>query len=65
MTTSSKAQRGEDIQTTAPTEGEGKEVDETGYNRTLKDLRLREVYGDWVYANPGTHLDGGISDDAA
>ena len=26
---------------------------------------LREVYGDWVHANPGTHLDGGIRDDLA
>ena len=46
------------------TEGEGKKGDEPGYNLTPEDLRLREVYVEWVHANPGTHLDGGISDDA-
>ena len=30
---------------------------------TPEDLRLREVYGDWVHGNPGTHLDGGVSED--
>ena len=35
----------------------------TGYAPTPEDLRLREVYGDWVHGNPGTHLDGGISED--
>ena len=34
-----------------------------GYVPTLVDLRLREVYGDWVHGNPGTHLDGGIPED--
>ena len=29
------------------------------YFSTPEDLRLREVYGDWVHQNPGTHLDGG------
>ena len=39
-----------------------KEGDELGYNPTLENLRLQEVYGYWVHANPGTHLDGNISD---
>ena len=43
--------------------GEGESGDETGYLPTLEDLRLREVYGDWVDGNPGTHMDGGITDD--
>ena len=36
-----------------------------GYNPTPEDLRLQEVYGDWVHANPGTHLDGGVRGDSA
>ena len=32
-----------------------------GYNPTPEDLCLQEFYGDWVHSNPGTHLDGGIS----
>ena len=44
-------------------DGEGESGDEPGYNPTPEDLRLREVYGDWVHGNPGTHLDGGITDD--
>ena len=39
--------------------------DEPGYNPTPEDLCLWEVYGDWVNANPGTHLDGGIRGDDA
>ena len=46
-------------------EGEGTEGDEPGYNSTPEYLCLWEVYGDWVHANPDTHLDGGIRDDAA
>ena len=34
--------------------------DDQGYTPTPEDLRLPEVYGDWVHANPGTQLDGGI-----
>ena len=34
-----------------------------GTSRKAEDLRLREVYGDWVHGNPGTHLDGGIAED--
>ena len=50
---------------TAPTEGEREEGDDPGYTLTLEDLRLREIYGYWFHANPGTHLDGGIGDDTA
>ena len=32
---------------------------------TPEDLCLRDVYGDWVQANPDTNLDGGIGKDAA
>ena len=32
------------------------------YVPTPEDLRLREVYGDWVHRNLGTHLDGGITE---
>ena len=34
-----------------------------GYVPTQEDLRLQEVYGDWVHGNPGTHLDGGVAED--
>ena len=40
-------------------------VEEPGYNPTPEDLRIREVYGYWVHADPGTHLDGGVRDDSA
>ena len=33
-----------------------------GYTPTPEALRLQEVYGNWVHANPGTHLHGGIGD---
>ena len=36
-----------------------------GYVLTPEDLRLREVYGNWVHGNPGTHLYSGIKDDSA
>ena len=36
-----------------------------GYHSAPEDLRLQEVYGYWVHANPGTHLDGGVRDDSA
>ena len=51
--------------TSTPLEGEGTAGDETGYTPTPEDLCLQEVYGDWVHANPSTHLDGGIRDDLA
>ena len=40
-------------------DGEGTAGDVPGYQPTLEDLRLREVYGDWVHEKTGTHLDGG------
>ena len=44
-------------------DGEGESGDEPRYNPTPENLRLREVYRDWVHGNPGTHLDGGITDE--
>ena len=38
--------------------------DLTDYTLTPEDLRFQEFYGDRVHANPGTHLHGGIGDDA-
>jgi hypothetical protein len=35
-----------------------------GYVPTKADLKLKEVYGDYLHQNDGTHLDGGIQDDA-
>ena len=61
-------ERGEeksDSHTTTPSEGEDTEGDEPGYTPTQEDIRLREVYGDWVHNDLGTHLDGGIHDDSA
>ena len=43
---------------------EGTAGDVLVYQPTPEDLRLREVYRDWVHANPGTHLDGGVRDDS-
>ena len=43
-------------------DGEGESGYEPGYNPTLEDLRLQEVYGDWVHRNPGTHLNGRIAE---
>ena len=36
-----------------------------GYTPTTEELRLQEIYREWVHANPGTHLDCCIGDDAA
>ena len=41
----------------------GRERGVLGYTPTLEDLRLKEVYGDWVHNNSGDCLHGGISDD--
>ena len=46
-------------------DGEGDEGDLPGYTSTPEDLRLKKVYGDWVYANTGTHLHEGIVDNEA
>ena len=35
------------------------------YVPTPEDLRIWEVYGDWVHGHPGTHLYGGVKDDSA
>ena len=44
--------------TGVPVKGEGASGDVPGYVPTPEELRLREVYGDWVHGNPGTHLRG-------
>ena len=44
-------------------EVEGERGDMPGYVPTPEDLRLWEVYRDWVHGNPGTHLDGGVKED--
>ena len=46
-------------------DGEGTTGNVPGYQPTLEDLRLREIYRDWVHTNPGTHLDGGVRNDSA
>ena len=61
--TSEKLRRGDDNATKDTADGERDNGDAPGYVLTLEELRLREVYGDWVHGNPGTHLDGGITDD--
>ena len=38
--------------------------DTPGHVPTEVDLKLKEVYGDYLHQNDGTHLDGGIQDDA-
>ena len=47
----------------ATSEGDGESSDVPGYVPTPEDLHLWEVYSDWVHGNPGTHLDGGITED--
>ena len=49
---------------TPPEDGEGTAGDVPGYQPTPEDLRLWEVYGDWVHTNPGMHLDRGVRDDS-
>ena len=44
-------------------DGEGESEDAPRYVPTPEDLRLQEVYGDWVHGNPGTYLDCRITDD--
>ena len=48
---------------TPPVEGEGTAGDVPGYHPTPEDLHIREVYGDWFHANPGTHMDRGVRND--
>ena len=35
-----------------------------GFVPSAADQKLHKVYGDWLHRNPGTHLDGGVADDA-
>ena len=61
--TEAQAQRrGAADETEKTAEGEGERGDVPGYVPTPEDLRLREVYGDWVHGNLGTHLDGGVAE---
>ena len=46
-------------------EGKGESGNVPGYVPTPEELRLQEVYRDWVHGNPGTHLDGVVVDDSA
>ena len=50
---------------TTPVEGEGMVGEDLGYNPTPEDLHFWEVYGDWLHANTGTHLDRDFHDDSA
>ena len=43
---------------------EQRETDEGRPTREIGERKLMEVYGDHVYQNDGSHLDGGIADDA-
>ena len=56
-------EKGGTYETEETAEGEGERGDVPGYVPTPEDLRLREVYGDWVHGNPGTHLDVGVKED--
>ena len=55
--------RGDSNTTGATSKGKGESGNVPGYVPIPEDLRLQEVYGDWVHGNPGTHLDGGIAED--
>ena len=46
-------------------DGEEKRGDLPSYTQTTEDLRLKEVYRDWVHANYITHLHGGITNNEA
>ena len=61
--TQARQRRGAAAETEKPDEGEGEKGDVPRYAPTPEDLRLREVYGDWVHGNPGTHLDRGVKED--
>ena len=61
--TSKKERRGDDDVTRNTADGEGESGDAPGYVPTPEDLRLREVYRDWVHGSLGTYLDGGIAED--
>ena len=48
---------------TQPENGKGMAGDVSGYQPTPEDLRFQEVYGDWLPANPGMHMDQGVRDE--
>ena len=48
-----------------PVEGEGGSSDVPGHVLTPEDLRLPEVYGDWVHRNWGMHLNVSVDNDSA
>ena len=60
MTTSRVERRLGGDHTPEPADGDRERGDFPGNTPIPEDLRLQEVYGDWVHANPDTHLDGGI-----
>ena len=62
-TTQTRRRKGAAAVPTKTDNGKGENGDVPGYVPTPEDLRLREVYGDWVYGNLSTHLDGGIKED--
>ena len=57
--------KGDTDSTGVPEEGEGGSGDVPRYVPTPEELRLREVSGDWVHGNPGTHLNGGVTNNLA
>ena len=64
-TVEKERRRGDAYATVDPVEGGGASGDVPRYVPTPEDLRLWEVYGDWVHGNPVTHLDGSVTDDSA
>ena len=63
MDTSRAERRGGSNQRLDPADRKGEGGDISGYTPTPEDLRLQEVYEDWVHPKPDTRLDGGIGDD--
>ena len=61
--TQTRRRKGAEAATKTTDDGGGENGDVPWYAPTLEDLRLQDVYGDWVHGNTGTHLDGGIPDD--
>ena len=57
--TQTRRQKGAAAAPTKTDDREGENGDVPGYVPTPEDLCLREVYGDWVHGNPGTHLPAG------
>ena len=61
--TSEKDRMGDNDATKDTADREGESGDAPRFVPTPEDLHLREVYRDLVHRNPGTHLDGRITDD--